>query len=59
MNYNELRTIFTGEMIGLMCVQAEHFSGHLYRSRLEIIMTTYQNVFRRFRTEEALSDRDR
>ena len=51
------RTELADEMIGLMCVQTEYFSGRAYRSRIEIIVLTYGGVFRRLREEERLHDR--
>jgi len=37
------------EVIDLMCVQTRHFSGIAYRSRIEIIVMAYGNVFNRLR----------
>ena len=52
------RTELANEMIGLMCVQAQYFVGHTYRSRIEIIMLSYDSIFRRRREEEKLRDRE-
>ena len=52
------RTELANEMIGLMCVQAKYFLGRTYRSRIEIIMLSYNSIFRRHREEEKLRDRE-
>ena len=52
------RTELANEMIGLMCVQTQYFMGHTYRSRIEIIMLSYDSIFRRLRDEEKSRDRE-
>lgn len=44
-------TELTGEMVGLMCVQAEYFSWPTCRSRIEIIMLAYDSIFTRRRED--------
>ena len=52
------RTELANEMIGLMCVQTQYFVGRTYRSRIEIIMLSYDSIFKRRREEEKLRDRE-